>query len=293
MAGLAGVEMEPASVAQAVEGAKDVEQRIDLSLELLDIEALDTGQYHALVVQDPNDKRNIRGFFRLVYAYSRSMRERDWHDMENRMVSGVIGLVEAMNQYTHIRSTFEGRITFDSAELLKTPWVFTFTNSAFTFEMPAGEMANFGRYLASGGFYFIDCPDRTPDLGAPVPAICIVGARRMLQNALETQELRLGKDWRFELLADSHPIFHCHFDMAGPPPIAYDRIFSNGGRVEGAYVAGRWNAILSQKGFVLFWNDPSNPGSTIERMLQFGVNTIIFALTQEGSVTHRLMESVR
>jgi hypothetical protein len=29
------------------------------------------------------------------------------------------------------------------------------------------------------------------------------------------------------------------------------------------------------------------------RQLQFGVNLIVFALTQEGSITHRLMESVR
>ena len=29
------------------------------------------------------------------------------------------------------------------------------------------------------------------------------------------------------------------------------------------------------------------------RLLQFGINTIVFALTQEGSITNRVMESVR
>jgi hypothetical protein len=29
-----------------------------------------------------------------------------------------------------------------------------------------------------------------------------------------------------------------------------------------------------------------------ERLIQFGINTIIFALTQEGSITHRLLDSI-
>ena len=39
---------------------KDVESRMDMSLEMVDIVALDTGKYHAMVVQDPYDKRSIK-----------------------------------------------------------------------------------------------------------------------------------------------------------------------------------------------------------------------------------------
>ena len=73
MAGLGSVEMEPQSVAGIIEGSKEVEQKIDMSLELLDIQALDTGQYHALVVQDPEDKSNVKGFCRLAVVYSEAM----------------------------------------------------------------------------------------------------------------------------------------------------------------------------------------------------------------------------
>ena len=68
-----GVGVEPKALAEAIQGTKDVEEKIDLSLELLDIAALNTGKHHAMVVQDPEDKRNIQGFCRLAVIYSRAI----------------------------------------------------------------------------------------------------------------------------------------------------------------------------------------------------------------------------
>ena len=51
--------------------------------------------------------------------------------------------------------------------------------------------------------------------------------------------------------------------------------------------------VICQKALVHIWGDPLNPQMREERMVQFGINTIIFALTQEGSITHRVMDEVR
>ena len=40
-------------------------EEIDLRLELLGVEALDTGRHRALVVIDPKDQRNLQGFLYL------------------------------------------------------------------------------------------------------------------------------------------------------------------------------------------------------------------------------------
>ena len=49
----AATEMEPEVAAQAVESTKETKNVVDMSLEMMDISALDTGQYQAMVIQDP------------------------------------------------------------------------------------------------------------------------------------------------------------------------------------------------------------------------------------------------
>jgi len=132
--GLVGAEMEPQSMAQMIEGEKEARHAVDMSLEMLDPEAMDTGRYHAVVIQDPTDKRNIKGFFRLKYAYSQnetrplSVQRGDW-----RTVHALVSMIDAMNQYTNIKASYEGKIPYTSAELLRTPWAFCVIDSPFEF----------------------------------------------------------------------------------------------------------------------------------------------------------------
>ena len=60
-----------------------------MSLELLDIETLDTGRYHAMVIQDPSDKRTIRGFIHIAMgsASQAMVDHRDWQ-WRRRSASG-------------------------------------------------------------------------------------------------------------------------------------------------------------------------------------------------------------
>ena len=211
------------------------------------------------------------------------------------MLSGLVALVEGLNRYTDIKATFEGRIAYSSSEMLKTPWVFTLF--LFPFKMGEQESAHLGEYLTSGGFLFVDAIDFSRvslgPLGMKRPPSVLTSARHMLKDALRNQGLEFGKEWEFERLANDHLVYHCYFDFDGAPAWQADREFVLSGAIEGICIDGRWVMILSQKMFFHTWDDPDLPELRNERMLQFGINTIIFALTQEGSITHRLMESVR
>ena len=65
----------------------------------------------------------------------------------------------------------------------------------------------------------------------------------------------------------------------------------------GVEVEGRLAAVISYQNLGIAWeNIPVYQDKKLyldnTRLLQFGINTIVFALTQEGSITNRVMESV-
>jgi len=293
--GLETAEMEPQAVAQMIEGEKEAKHVLDMSLEMVDVHALDTGRYHALVIQDPTDKRNIRGFFHLKYAYSKSQLKgwllgNDW-----RMIHGVTSMIESMNHYTDIKATYEGKILFTSRELLKIPWVFMFhpeIKSLFVFSDE--EATCLGRYLMSGGFVLCDVIDpRARIPGRRTQPLNLSCTRNNFRVAMATQGLAYGRDWTFEILPSDHGIFHCYFDFDGAPGGPSDKLHELGGKLEGITVDGRLLLATCQKALIHLWGDPEYPQYRSERMIQFGVNTVIFALTQEGSITHRVVDAVR
>ena len=293
-----GAAAEPVSFAAEIAGAKEDKQKIDMSLELLDINVLDTGRHHALVVQAPNDKRSIKGFCRLGVVYSGAIygRKNEYRRFfEQNIVPAFLRLVDAMNRYTDINADVFGRITLDDAELFKTPWVYFMSN--YGFHLPRTELTGLGKYLVSGGFVFADTywnhPQRVPGYEAAVANIV---------RALKTQAI---SEAGFEVLPNWHPVYHCYFDFDGPP-IGADGMTSRkygtdvADYLEGLQVHGRLVAILSKKCYYGPWShfgtnrfggdykryDP-------ERCFQFGVNLIVFALTQEGSITRSLMDTLR
>ena len=56
--------------AARVKGTKEPEKRIAMREELLDLDALDTGKYKGLIIQDPTDKKNVKGFVYLGTAWA-------------------------------------------------------------------------------------------------------------------------------------------------------------------------------------------------------------------------------
>ena len=182
--------------------------------------------------------------------------------------------------------------------MFQTPWIYSICLT--TFKLTDSEAANLGKYLRNGGFIYTDIAQSTR--GA-----ALKGNQMMLADALATERWERGKDWDFERLPNSHPIYHVFFDFDSGPPTGGDfwiiRHGSNAyglpfaGYLEGITLDERLLAILSQKCYYNPWGDWGLPTTSYANMdpvraLQFGINTIIFALTQEGSITKRVMDSV-
>jgi len=279
--------MEPQAVAQMIEGKKEARDAVDMSLEMLNVQALDTGRYQAMIIQDPTDKRSIKGYLHLVLVHVLPL---------NRMTVtnalhtdlGIKRLIDSLNEWTDIEANIAGRGDLTSPETLQTPWIYTLAYRAF--ELTQAENEAVGKYTTSGGFLFCDEGIRVRN----ATYISVPRAfREMFASGFETQDLTEGRDWHTGKVPPNHPLFHCYFDFQGLPGSYFDRQFVQSGYLRGAVVQGRLVAILSNKAIPWLWGVPDDPQLRSERFLQLGINTIIFALTQEGSITHRLMDSIQ
>ncbi len=288
--------LEPFIDVMEIRGIKDPEHQIDMSLEMLDIDALDTGRYHAMVIQDPRDKKSIRGYFHLAVAYSEGMR---LHTNQNTSLVLVLQtLAEAMNKYTDIATDIVGSYTFDSSEIFKTPFIMITAGGIRKFEITQSGAANLGKYLLNGGFAFVDDDD------ARIHGIVTTCLREMIRVSLAENGYEEERDWDFERLPNDHPLYRCYFDFDGVP-LSNDNyclgrnpeIFPQDS-LEGIIIGGRLILVFSAKDFTTAWVGWGRDGTGYTdlnntRQLQFGVNAIVFALTQEGSITQQVMEQVR
>jgi hypothetical protein len=286
---LEATDLEPQYVAQGVVGRKEAERVVDTSLEMLELDALDTGQYHAMVIQNPTDKKDIRGFFHMAIAYSKSMRDQDWHGFISRKAAAIRRLAEAMNAYTNIKTDITHNVAFDSPDLQKIPWVYS--ASHVSFEVNYRDARSLGQYMMLGGFFSADSDNRAQDSGN-------AALRELIVEALRTQGFEYGKDWTFEDLPSAHLIYHCYFDFdQAPQAKALTMDTSRWKDLEGVEIHGRLVATISALWLWHAWGDwgrvDGYVGLDPTRVMQFGINMIIFALTQEGSITNRVMDVVR
>lgn len=270
---------------------KEPENKIDMREQLLDLNFMDTGKYQAMVVQDPADKQKIQGYFHIAQAYSARMMEAVGASVLNpeqdmlQNPQAVQNVVNALNEYTNIHADFSARLPLSSKELLETPWVFV---PALSFTLTEGELENLGRYLEAGGFLLLDA---STGVGSDVDAFF----RQMVKDALA----KVGREARFLRLPNNHPIYHSFFDFDGPPLGGGDG--TGRGSTDymvGVEVEGRLAVVLSYQNLAVVWENV--PFRNIRkdftdnsRFLQFGINLIVFALTQEGSITNRVMQTVR
>ena len=58
--------LEPKLVAASVTSTRASEHKIDMALEMLDVNSMDTGRYRAMVIQDAGDKQAIKGFVKMA-----------------------------------------------------------------------------------------------------------------------------------------------------------------------------------------------------------------------------------
>lgn len=294
--GLAAMPL-PALSQVEVRGVKETNNQVDMTLDMLSIRDMDTGQYQAMVVQDPDDRRKISGYIYLAQAFtrSRSIPQVEAHESGGAATltsqlteyQSLDFLIKALNEYTGIESSYLGPIPLDDPRLRQVPWLllpawFSEANSS-----NATEIENLGVYLAAGGFAITSSGPNEKMKGVLFDKF---------RRALKTQGLNEGADWRFVYLKQSHPLYHSFFDfdMAvrdNQKLRAHvgDMGLEIGGRLA-VFISGA-REIATQSARVGTGNQQTAVDGT--RHLQFTINTIVFALTQEGGVTQQLMARVK
>ena len=271
----------PRLASVSVTSLKEPDKRISRQEEFLDLDALDTGQYKALVIQDPADKRNITGFVHLGLAWGT--------DLEPNAPRAIPQLVEAINRYTQINARVDNHLFIDSKEMMETPFVYITSDEAFV--LTPQEIDNLRRYLGRGGFILADNGEPALDYGPAEASL-----RKMFKQVL-------GKQARFENLPNSHPVYHSFFDFDGGPPPGEEVnqiiLVQSGGTthgftsgafysqpeafLKGVYLDERLVAIYANKAYGKYWEREYEN----EPQLKIGINMVIFALTQQGSIAQQ------
>ena len=263
-ASTAPIRLEPATdPAFVLTNSRVPENRIDMALEMLDLKTMDTGRYKAMVVEDETDRQAVRGFVKFAQVTSASANQMGWVQRE---MLGFDLLRDALNEYTGIHAELEGQITYDDSRLLEVPIVIPWG------EPNESEMEHLTRYLLAGGFLF-----------GPV-------TERMQEGLIKYGGLVRGQDFWSERLPESHPVFHSFFDLDVVPSGYWSGISAKWQgwlHTTGYFIDGRLAAIETSNYWGWF-NHLYSGDST--RQLQMAVNVVVFALTQEGSMTQRLMQ---
>jgi len=267
--------------AARVAGTKEPEKRIAMREQLLDLEALDTGKYKGLIIQDPTDRRKVKGFVYLGTAWAT--------DLEPAFASAakaIPNLVDAVNAQTGITAKVDAHLFVDSQELFRTPFLYVTAEEAF--ELTDREKENLGEYMRRGGFVFADNANATVEFSQAEASL-----RQIFRAAL-------GAQGQFRPIPNSHPLYHTFYDFDGPPVgseldvptiaeqwgVNYRILGQQSYRLEGVFLGDRLVALYSDKGYVHKWAE--NYGN--EPQLRFGINVVVFALTQEGSIAQQQID---
>lgn len=263
---------------------REPDKQISMKDEMISLEDLDTGQFKAMVIQDPTDKQSVKGFVYIATAWGAQLRPPD------SLKRAVINLVEAVNRYTNINAKVDSHLFLDSRKIFETPFVYITTDQAF--ELTEVERKSFGDYLRNGGFALLDNGTPQYEFGAAEASL-----RQMLRDSL-------GSDAKFQPIPNDHPLYHCFFDFDGPPQGAeVNMVDTDTARLQGyearsktmagqvLYLEGVWLderlvAVYSDKGYCQKWvlmtdNEPQ---------LKMGVNFVVFALTQAGGIAQQKMD---
>ena len=324
---------------------------LDLGLELLDVEHLDTGRYRALVVLDPADRRNLEGYVHFSAVAIPSVRRLEgetwapWstaqilaRDVDREMpyipdirhsanIRALASLAVEVEEQTGLKAVVDENLDLLSPEVLESPFILL--TSARPFEPSAEEAEQLGRYLVSGGFAYVE------QVGVPFSELAegtfrdLHSLRDLIRQALAMQSLTEGTDWSFEPLGHDHPLFHSYYDIDTLPTNYWRAVYADleGMNIkhtllvrsptyegippylEGIHLDGRLVLVYSQQNYRDFWwrraerhltraaenliwdaNFAPLHRPSSDPAIRLGINVVVFALTQEGSLARRYVK---
>ena len=251
---------------RAIGITRQSENKIDLSLEMLDVNSLDTGQHQAVVIQDPDDPQSIKGFIKLPLVVPRNVLDRRGI-VPTRIIDA---LADGINKYTNLRAEAFGPISFDDDRIFKFPLLIGSIYSGLG--LNEIEEANQFQYLIQGGFIMGGIGD----------------AEKHLSQVLTNGGLVERKDFWSDILPEDHPIYNAFFNIGlqsyllelHPYPSIACYITKG---LKGHFIKDR-----------LVYVNPleSSQWAYDEAELMLAINVMVYALAQEGSLAQRLTQDL-
>jgi len=294
--------------------------QVDMSMELLGVEALDSGRRRAVVVVDPQDPQALKGYLYLSGVYSESIEgaERETGRPRSGKVTRRVaerrtlqGLADKLSERTGLRAEVRDGVALDDPSLLQVPFLLLTVNSPVRYS--EAEARNLGRYLTSGGFVYAESV--TPfhwgqwyEEETDWPSF-----RELFREALSLVGKQEGRDWRFVRLAEDHPLFRCYYRIESLPRGFFDWPYVGASvartspeYLEGIEVGGEMVGIYSLKDYADFWageaertreedemanlaNGRFSIGGEELKVYDLGINIAVYALTREGSLAQKLV----
>jgi len=141
------------------------------------------------------------------------------------------------------------------------------------FKYDNSDVQNMRNYLNAGGFVYID--DMAQSKALPFNRIC----RQFFEEVLDRPSV-------FVPILETHKVYNSHFKL-NPEKYKLLRQQIVPGEseesIEGAYYEGRLCILLSTKSNSWAWNKSDIKSNEADLALDFGVNMVIYAVTQPGS----------
>lgn len=266
---------------ELTETAAPVQEAMSLKQELLNVGDLDFGRFQAILIQDPDNKRNIKGFFNMtVIDYDLADKSSD------RFPTAVEELMRYIRDHSRVNARIEGTtLRLSDPSVMKAPFIYLTGNSA-VFQFTNTEKENLGEYLKNGGFLFAEeIRQADPENGLDGKNAGVQGTLfdRQFKALMEDPDV-LGSDGsKWQKIPKDHDLYYSFFDFEDGPPMGG----APGGNVfdlEMLELRGRVAVVFSDLNISWYWGDPN--ADARERGLQFGVNLIVYALTQPGGIAN-------
>ena len=240
--------------------------------EWISIGDLDTGRYKALIIHDPNDRTNVKGYVHIPVAVRGT-------NLGPAVLGAISNLNEGFFRYTGITLKVDRGINFSSPDLIKYPFVYV--SAAGMVDITRYEALCFKEYLDRGGFalfepYGVSMALKATSLTAWLnnkkedaikKEIAIPSGAPPLKEVVRKI---LGDDIGFKVIAKDHDVFHSAFDAEVED-------------IDGAFAEGRLILIYSLKGFGKGWVD-REPFS-----MKVGINMVLYAL-ETGGIAQQLID---
>jgi len=263
------------------ETSAPVQEAMSMRMELMNVGDLDIGRYQAILIQDPDNKRNIRGFFNMtVIDYDIADKNHD------RFPTAAEELMRYMRDHTKINARIEGTtLEFSDPRIMEAPMLYMTGNSA-VLQISETEKTNLGEYLKNGGFLYaeeIRQSDAENGLDGKEAGVSGTPFDRQFKALMKDPSV-LGSDGsKWQKVPKAHALYYAFWDFPDGPPMGG----APGGNVfdlEMLELRGRVAVVFSDLNVSWYWGDPL--ADARERGLQFGVNLIVYALTQPGGIAN-------